>query len=41
MAGRECGELLRASRGGAGRVTTMSRATYLATREPYAFGEWP
>jgi len=38
--GRERGELLRLRRDGAGRVATMSWATYRVTREPYAFGEW-
>ncbi len=38
--GREAGELLRLTRDEHGRVTTMNWATYLFTREPYAFGEW-
>ena len=38
--GRERGELLRVRRDEAGRVTRMSWATYLVTREPYGFGEW-
>lgn len=38
--GRETGELLRISRDTGGAVTTMNWATYLFTREPYAFGEW-
>jgi CubicO group peptidase (beta-lactamase class C family) len=38
--GREVGELLRVSRDAEGRVTKMNWATYLVTREPYAFGEW-
>jgi CubicO group peptidase (beta-lactamase class C family) len=38
--GREVGELLRVSRDADGRVTKMNWATYLVTREPYAFGEW-
>jgi CubicO group peptidase (beta-lactamase class C family) len=38
--GREAGELLRITRDDAGRVTKMNWATYLVTREPYAFGEW-
>ncbi len=39
--GREAGELLRITRDADGRVTKMNWATYLVTREPYAFGEWP
>lgn len=38
--GRETGELLRLTRDATGRVTRMHWATYLVTREPYAFGEW-
>jgi CubicO group peptidase (beta-lactamase class C family) len=38
--GREAGELLRVSRGEDGTATKMNWATYLVTREPYAFGEW-
>ena len=38
--GRERGELLRITRDADGRVTKMNWATYLVTREPYAFGEW-
>ena len=38
--GRETGELLRMTRGPDGAVTKMHWATYLFTREPYAFGEW-
>lgn len=38
--GRETGELLRITRDADGRVTKMNWATYLVTREPYAFGEW-
>lgn len=38
--GREAGELLRITRDADGRVTKMNWATYLVTREPYAFGEW-
>jgi CubicO group peptidase (beta-lactamase class C family) len=38
--GREAGELLRVSRGPDGRPRKMNWATYLVTREPYAFGEW-
>ncbi len=38
--GRETGELLRLTRDDKGAVTTMHWATYLVTREPYAFGEW-
>ena len=38
--GRETGELLRITRDGDGKVVKMNWATYLVTREPYAFGEW-
>jgi CubicO group peptidase (beta-lactamase class C family) len=38
--GREAGELLRIGRDEQGRVTKMNWATYLVTRQPYAFGEW-
>jgi CubicO group peptidase (beta-lactamase class C family) len=38
--GRETGELLRVTRDADGAVTRMHWATYLVTREPYAFGEW-
>ena len=38
--GRETSELLRITRDPAGRVTKLNWATYLFTREPYAFGEW-
>jgi CubicO group peptidase (beta-lactamase class C family) len=38
--GRETGELLRITRDADGRVTKLNWATYLFTREPYAFGEW-
>lgn len=38
--GREAGELLRITRDAAGTVTKMNWATYLVTRQPYAFGEW-
>ena len=38
--GREAGELLRVTRDEHGRVLKMNWATYLVTREPYAFGEW-
>jgi CubicO group peptidase (beta-lactamase class C family) len=38
--GRETGELLRVTRDADGDVTRMHWATYLVTREPYAFGEW-
>ncbi len=38
--GREAGELLRVGRDADGRVTKLNWATYLVTREPYAFGEW-
>lgn len=38
--GREKGELLRIRRGPSGEVTAFNWATYIFTREPYAFGEW-
>ncbi len=38
--GRETGELLRITRDSDGTVTKMNWATYLFTREPYAFGQW-
>ncbi|MGI8576922.1 MAG: serine hydrolase domain-containing protein [Nocardioidaceae bacterium] len=38
--GRETGELLRITRDDTGKVVKMNWATYLVTREPYAFGEW-
>lgn len=38
--GREAGELLRVTRDPDGTVTRLNWATYLFTREPYAFGEW-
>jgi hypothetical protein len=38
--GRETGELLRVTRDANGLVTKLNWATYLFTREPYAFGEW-
>lgn len=38
--GRETGELLRITRDERGRVVKLNWATYLFTREPYAFGEW-
>ncbi|MEJ7691280.1 MAG: serine hydrolase domain-containing protein [Nocardioidaceae bacterium] len=38
--GRETGELLRITRDDAGDVVKMNWATYLVTREPFAFGEW-
>jgi CubicO group peptidase (beta-lactamase class C family) len=38
--GRETGELLRITRDTDGTVTRLHWATYLVTREPYAFGEW-
>src|SRR5699024_10832266 len=38
--GRETGELLRVVRGPDGEVVRMHWATYLFSREPYAFGEW-
>lgn len=40
VSGREEGELLRVTRDAEGRATKMNWATYLVTREPYAFGEW-
>jgi hypothetical protein len=40
VSGREEGELLRVTRDADGRVTKMNWATYLVTRQPYAFGEW-
>jgi len=40
VSGRETGELLRIGRDAAGEVTKLNWATYLVTREPYAFGEW-
>jgi CubicO group peptidase (beta-lactamase class C family) len=40
VSGREEGELLRVTRGADGRAMKMNWATYLVTREPYAFGEW-
>ncbi|MPZ94024.1 MAG: serine hydrolase [Propionibacteriales bacterium] len=38
--GRETGELLRLTRDETGTVVKMNWATYVVTREPYAFGEW-
>ncbi|MGH3471277.1 MAG: serine hydrolase domain-containing protein [Nocardioidaceae bacterium] len=38
--GREMGEVLRVTRDADGTVTKMNWATYLVTREPFAFGEW-
>lgn len=38
--GRETGELLRITRDAEGVATRLHWATYLFTREPYAFGEW-
>ncbi len=38
--GRETGELLRVNRDRDGTVVRLNWATYLFTREPYAFGEW-
>jgi CubicO group peptidase (beta-lactamase class C family) len=38
--GREAGELLRVTRAADGTVSKLNWATYLFTREPYAFGEW-
>jgi CubicO group peptidase (beta-lactamase class C family) len=40
MSGREEGELLRVTRDVDGRATKMNWASYLVTRQPYAFGEW-
>jgi hypothetical protein len=40
VSGREEGELLRVVRGVDGRPEKMNWATYLVTRQPYAFGEW-
>ena len=40
VAGREEGELLRVTRDADGRAVRMNWATYLVTRQPYAFGEW-
>ncbi len=39
--GREAGELLSVGRDADGRVVKMNWATYLVTRRPLAFGEWP
>ncbi len=39
-AGRETGELLRITRDDDGRAVKLHWATYVFTREPYAFGEW-
>lgn len=39
-AGREVGELLRITRDSSGVPVRLHWATYLFTREPYAFGEW-
>ena len=38
--GRETGELLRVTRAADGTVDRLHWATYIFTREPYAFGEW-
>ena len=38
--GRETGEQLRITRAPDGTVQKLNWATYLFTREPYAFGEW-
>lgn len=38
--GRETGELLRITRDSDGAVARLNWATYLFTRQPYAFGEW-
>ncbi|MEV8377775.1 serine hydrolase domain-containing protein [Kribbella sp. NPDC056861] len=40
VSGREAGELLRITRDETGTPTTLHWATYLCTRQPYAFGEW-
>ncbi|MGZ4473238.1 MAG: serine hydrolase domain-containing protein [Nocardioidaceae bacterium] len=40
VSGREAGELLRITRDTDGTVRKMNWATYLVTREPYAFGQW-
>ncbi|MEV6416188.1 serine hydrolase domain-containing protein [Kribbella sp. NPDC051718] len=40
VSGREAGELLRITRDPNGTPTTLHWATYLCTRQPYAFGEW-
>jgi hypothetical protein len=40
VSGREEGELLRVTRDADGRATKLNWATYLVTRQPYAFGEW-
>lgn len=40
VSGRERGELLRLRRDGLGNVTAFNWATYVFTREPYAFGAW-
>ncbi len=40
ISGRETGELLRITRDTTGTPTTLHWATYLCTRQPYAFGEW-
>jgi CubicO group peptidase (beta-lactamase class C family) len=40
VSGREQGELLRVTRDDRGRPVKMSWATYLVSRETYAFGEW-
>jgi hypothetical protein len=38
--GREVGELLRITRDASGVPVKLHWATYLCTREPFAFGEW-
>jgi hypothetical protein len=38
--GREPGEILRITRDERGVPVKLNWATYLFTREPYAFGEW-
>lgn len=38
--GRETGEVLKVTRDETGAVVRLNWATYVFTREPYAFGEW-
>jgi CubicO group peptidase (beta-lactamase class C family) len=40
VSGRETGEVLRITRDSSGTPTRLHWASYLFTREPYAFGEW-
>lgn len=40
VAGRERGELLRLRRNSDGQVVAFNWATYIFTRQPYAFGQW-